>query len=847
MSGLRTNEYSSLHQLFEVQAGLTPFSIAIVDGKNRVTYSDLNARANRLAHHLRSLGVCAEVPVALCLDRTANLITAVLGILKAGGAYVPIDPDYPTNRIALILEDSKPRLVVTETRFQQLFQAAHEVVSLDCAHFLERGSPDNPAAEVSSHNLSYILFTSGSTGRPKGVALEHRSGLKLIEWARSVYSPGELGGTLFSTSICFDLSVFEIFAPLSVGATIVLANNILALNKLPAGDEVTLINTVPSAFSELLRMKAVPSCVRVVNLAGEALSAGLVRQIYESTNVQKVYNLYGPTEDGTYSTWSLVPRSGEVTIGRPLPGTDVHILDENREKVSDGVPGEIYLAGEKLARGYFNRPDLTKERFLQNPFTSGDHVRMYRTGDLGRLLPNGDLQYLGRVDNQVKLRGYRIELGEIESALLRCGSVETAVVSLCEDDGDPRLVAHILPAKNQTVNSSSLRLQLEEWLPGYMIPEVFVVVDAFLLTLNGKIDRTALRTKASAASHSPAHGNVADLEAVILRTWKSILGTGAVGLHDNFFDLGGNSFRAARIATELERIVARDIPLDVFLHAPTVTSLAEFLRNGSNHESLLTTIQPGDGTSPLFAVVSPGEDSLGYALLARHMGVDQTVFRLQAGAPVLEDRPFTEAELDFLSRQYQDAMRSAQETGPYCLCAMCDGVQIAERMVLNLESEGLEVGFLAVFDTWVLQHTQVPWLWKLHYYQQRLSDLSTKSLPEKLRATQRALQTRTAADRPSVRVDWQEAYWPKNFASRKFQAPVILFKRPKQPFYYVNDPQMGWGSRSLGGVQIEELEFHHQEILHDPHVHAIGQVLATRTREISAQRRFTNPRLTAAR
>src|SRR5437762_10053174 len=454
-----------LHDFFEAQAQRTPQATALVCEQQQLSYSELNARANRLAHYLRKRGVGPETLVGICVERTPEMLVGILGILKAGGAYVPLDPAYPKERLAAILEDAKAPVLITQQRLIDLLpQSTATTVSIDADWpDISQESGENPARNTKPENLAYVLFTSGSTGRPKGVALEHRSVATFIQWAQSVFTPEEVAGTMFSTSICFDLSVFEMFVPLSMGGKVIMTENALFLPKLPNPGEVTLINTVPSAIAELVRMNAVPASVQVVNLAGEALPTSLAQQIYDSTRVRKLYNLYGPTEDTTYSTYTLVPRGGEVTIGRPLANTQVYILDANARPTPIGVPGELCLAGEGLARGYFGRPDLTAERFVSNPFTSNPRARMYRTGDLARFLPDGNIQCLGRVDNQVKIRGFRIELGEIEAVLARHSAVQTAVAMAREDKpGDKRLVAYLIVVPGKEASSSNLHAFLQE-------------------------------------------------------------------------------------------------------------------------------------------------------------------------------------------------------------------------------------------------------------------------------------------------------------------------------------------------------------------------------------------------
>ena len=360
-----------IHELFEVQASRSPDAVAVVSEGGELTYGELNRRANLVAHYIRAAGVGPDVLVALFVERSLEMLVGIVGILKAGGAYVPIDPAYPKERLGYILEESKAPIVLTqESLVDGLPSFAGQSICLDADWAEIACEPEeNLVTQVNPEHLAYVLFTSGSTGRPKGVALEHRSAATFVQWAKQVFTPQELAAVLFSTSVCFDLSVFEIFVTLSVGGKVILAQNALHLPTVPEKDEVTLINTVPSTIAELLRMGAVPASVKTVNLAGEALSDTLVEQIYENTNVDKVYNLYGPTETTTYSTYTLVRRGCSVTIGRPIADTQCYILDACRNPVPIGVIGELYLAGGGLARGYYARPELTNERFVLNPFS----------------------------------------------------------------------------------------------------------------------------------------------------------------------------------------------------------------------------------------------------------------------------------------------------------------------------------------------------------------------------------------------------------------------------------------------------------------------------------------------
>jgi amino acid adenylation domain-containing protein len=439
-----------IQELFETQAALTPEAVAVVDEQQRLTYAELDQRANQLARRLRREGVACESLVAVCLERSVELVVALLGILKAGGAYVPLDPSYPQARLRFMLEDTQAAVILTEQRLApRLPPGDGKQIWLDQEREqLAQESGARPPRLSEPDSLAYVIYTSGSTGRPKGVAIEHRSTVALLQWAQTVYGPGELAGVLASTSICFDLSVFELFLPLSVGGTVVIPEDALQLAGGRWETELSLINTVPSAMAELVRLECIPPSVRVVNLAGEPLSQTLVQQLYEQVGIERVYDLYGPSEDTTYSTFALRSATEAATIGRPIANTQVYLLDGLLQPVPVGVAGELYLGGAGLARGYLNRPDLTAEKFIANPYGEAG-TRLYWTGDVARYLPDGKLQYLGRSDQQVKVRGYRIELGEIEAALNEHPAVRESVVIAREDEpGDKRLVAYVVPVTN---------------------------------------------------------------------------------------------------------------------------------------------------------------------------------------------------------------------------------------------------------------------------------------------------------------------------------------------------------------------------------------------------------------
>jgi len=670
-----------LHERFADQAERTPEAVALIDGEREISYRDLDLESNRIAHHLQGLGVGPEVPVGLCLERGAGMVAAILGVLKAGGAYVPLDSAYPAERRRLTLEDSGARLLV-------------DAASLAEAQSQPASPPNSPA---SLDNIAYVIYTSGSTGRPKGVAISHRTAAALLDWSHEVYRPEQIAYVLAATSICFDLSIFELFVPLTRGGTVVLAANALALPTLPAAARVTLVNTVPSALAELVGSGGLPASVATVNLAGEALPPALVEQIYAVKTVDAVYNLYGPSEDTTYSTWALMPRDLGTTcaIGRPLTGSRAYVLDAGLSPLPAGAAGELLLAGAGLARGYLGRPELTAERFVPDPFGGEPGGRLYRTGDLARWRTNGALDFLGRIDQQVKIRGFRVEPGEIETALLAHPGVERAVVLAREDrPGDRNLVAYVVQPETAGVSESDLKAHLRGTLPEHMIPSRIVALAALPLTPNGKVDRRALPAPERPAAGREVPRDLVELE--LQKIWEQVLGV-PVGIDDDFFDLGGHSLLALKVVTRIGLRFGRALPVATLFQAGTVESVALRLRHAVPPQATpLVEIRSGGGSETLFFVHPGGGGVLGYSPLARRLDA-RRFYGLQA--PGLEDEREPLGSVDELAELYLQSVRAAQPKGPYRLGGWSMGGLVALEMARRLEREGHVVDLVVLLDT----------------------------------------------------------------------------------------------------------------------------------------------------
>jgi amino acid adenylation domain-containing protein len=575
---------TSIHEMFRSEAERLPEKVAVSQSGKHLTFGELNSRANLVASYLAKNGVGTETLVGLCIERSIEMVIAIVGVLKAGGAYVPLDPSYPRERLAYMLADTQAAVVLTSRYLRPVIAGySGRVVCLDeereaIAAQTSRGAE----AEVGPQNLAYIIYTSGSTGRPKGVAIQHASATTLISWATDVFEPAQLSGMLASTSICFDLSVYELFVTLCAGGTVILARDALELAEMEATQEVSMINTVPSAMTELVRMGAVPPGVSTVNLAGEALSRSLVERIYGQETVREIYNLYGPSEDTTYSTYVKLSRgeSGAVTIGRPIANTQVYILDREMEPVPIGVAGEIFIGGDGLARGYLNKADPTADKFVPDSLGRRAGRRLYRTGDGGRYREDGKIEYLGRADHQVKVRGFRIELGEIEAALTQQRGVTQAVVVVSEDvEGQKQLVAYLVGEEGRQVNTADVKHGLRARLPEFMVPGFYEVIEQIPLTANGKVDKSRLPRirPGDRSSEEEMVEPRTPVEEIAAGIWKERLKIEKVSVYDNFFTSGGHSLLATQVISRLRAVFKVELPLRSLFEAPTIAGLAQRL------------------------------------------------------------------------------------------------------------------------------------------------------------------------------------------------------------------------------------------------------------------------------
>ena len=712
-----------VHHRFEAQVKQTPDAVAVVFEEEQLTYQELNAKANQLAHYLQSLGVKPDVLVGICVERSLEMVVGLLGILKAGGAYVPLDPAYPAERLAFMLSDTQAPVLLTQARLIESLPD-HEAIAIALDSNWEaiaHSSQENPVSEVTPDHLAYVIYTSGSTGTPKGVAMEHRPLSNLLAWQLENSTLKHGAKTLQFAPVSFDVSFQESFSTWCAGGTLVLisddvrrdAAQLLSFLQDKAIDRLFLPFVALQMLAEVAENHgSISTNLREVVTAGEQLQ--ITRQLvnwFTKLNGCTLHNHYGPSEShvvtaftltGSPQDWSVLP-----PIGRAIANTQIYILDSRLQPVPIGVPGELYIGGTALARGYLNRPDLTTERFIPNPFSDDSQARLYKTGDQARYLPDGNIEYLGRIDNQVKLRGYRIELGEIEARLSQHPAIQQSVVLVREDvPGHKRLVAYVVPSPDSATNSDLpnlvpiLRSFLKEQLPEYMVPFAFVLLEALPLTPSGKIDRRALPVPDQTSELDKAFIAPRDsLELQLTSIWETVLDIEAVSVRDDFFELGGHSLLAVRLLAQIEKVFGKNLPLATLIQAPTVEQLANILRQQgwSAPWSSLVPLQVEGSKRPLFYVAGGGGTVYEFKELVRCLGTDQPFYGLQP--PDVEDPKEHHTQIEALAAHYIDEIRAVQPEGPYLLGGFCTGGVVAFEMAQQLQAQGQKVASLVLLDT----------------------------------------------------------------------------------------------------------------------------------------------------
>ncbi|SLM49151.1 putative Multi-domain non-ribosomal peptide synthetase [Nitrospira japonica] len=695
-------------ELFEARVQRAPNATAVSMEGASLSYHDLNAKANRLARLLVHAGVRPGTIVGLCLDRSIEMVAALLAIMKAGGCYVPLDPDFPRDRLRFMVEDSEAPFVLTTSVLAERFAGQNcRQIRLDReTAALRQGPDDNPAPVATARDLAYVLYTSGSTGHPKGVRIRHGS-LTNFLWAMKD-QPGCVSRDvmLSVTTLSFDIAALELYLPLLVGARVELVSRAVAMDgwrlaRTLEAVQPTIMQATPATWRLLLESGWSGSSSLTALCGGEALPPDLASLLLKRVKV--LWNMYGPTETTVWSTMDRVmPEEPEITIGRPIANTEVYVLDAHLQPVPVGVPGELFIGGAGLAQGYHRRTDLTGDRFIRHPFSNDLEARIYRTGDLVRYREDGRLIHMGRLDTQVKVRGFRIELEEIQSVLSRHPKIRQAVVTARPDrQGIKQLAAYVVAADGAAPVADELRAYARAFMPEYMVPSYFVLLDKLPLTANNKIDVRAL-PEPEVSGHAGGAARIAPrngMELQLTALWQQVLGVQEIGIHDNFFDLGGHSFKAAQLFFQLEAVFGRQLPLATLFQAPTVADLAAVLTqaNWTPPWQSLVAIQAEGVSTPLFMVPGVGGNVLVFAKLAKLLGADQPIYGLQARGLDGMEAPFT--SVPDMATHYVQAMKQVHPQGPFLIAGVCTGGLIAYEMARQLRAEKKDVTIF-MLDTW---------------------------------------------------------------------------------------------------------------------------------------------------
>lgn len=864
----------TIHQLFEEQVEQTPDAIALTFNEQQLTYRELNVRANQLAHELRVFAPGPDTLIGICMERSVELVVGLLGILKAGGAYVSLDPTYPKERLAFMLEDTRPPVILTQTHLAaclpdqtaQLLYLGAEQVALPDARL-----NSNPVSTATAENLAYVSFTSGSTGRPKGVCVPHRGVVRLVQGTNFAHLAAD-EVFLQLAPIAFDASTLEIWGALLNGARLVVfpprTPTLAEIGEAVQRHGVTTLWLTAGLFHQMVEERCESlRGVRQLLSGGDVLSVPHVRKALENLPGCKLINGYGPTENTTFTTCHAITMAslarGSVPIGRPIANTQVYVLDEQLQPVPTGIPGELYTGGDGLARGYLKRPELTAERFVRHSLNCDPDARLYKTGDLVRWLSDGSIEFLGRIDQQVKIRGFRVELGEIEAVLGgHPGVRECVVIARHDPPAEKRLVAYVVAQQQPAPTAGELRQFLHDRLPDYMLPAAFVFLDALPLSPNSKVDRSALAApeairpdleKKFIPPRNPT-------ELRLAKIWEDVLDLHPIGVADKFFELGGHSLLAVRLLARIEKVFGKKLPLAAVFQFPTIEELANVIRDGTGKaaRTSLVEIQGQGDRPPLFLVHGVGGGMFwGYSNLAKHLGPDQPVYAFKSrGLDGLEEfRTIGE-----MAAQYTADLRAFQPCGPYFLGGYCFGGNVAFEMARLLQAQGERVVLVVLMNCAPANSSygRIRWtpafclkfmknagywmnyLWQMKPAQRRsLLGWKARSLLKKLRRlARRGHPTATNLDIEEV-VDLsnQDAdsrkLWEAHVRALVDHHPkpgdgrVTLFRTRGHPLFCSYDAQFGWGEYARGGVTVKIVPGEHESILEEPHVIALAKELRT--------------------
>lgn len=843
---------------FEERVLLSPDAIALRKGERTLTYNQLNQAANRLAHFLIGKGIVPGTNIGLLVSRDFNMIIGMLGILKAGGAYVPIDPEYPVDRQEYIVRQSALGCVVADGAYPLKNEIGSEKFLLIEESQQNIFSDTNPGLFINSSQLAYTIYTSGSTGRPKGVMIEHHSAINLISWVNDRFNVGAADSLLFITSMCFDLSVYDIFGMLAAGGKVVIAENaeiqdVRVLQDMLIRYNITFWDSVPTTLDYLVRNLEQErkgyryNGLKTIFMSGDWIPVSLPSRIKKFFPGAQVVSLGGATEATVWSNYFIVEQTKKdwksIPYGRPINNNFFYILDEQLMPVPIGETGDLYIGGVGVARGYANDPEKTKASFLPDPFNDTAGGMMYRTGDLGRMMPDYNMEFLGRKDNQVKINGFRVELGEIESVLNSYEAVHNAVVLAKEGtDGSKRLIAYIVP--NGRFEKQAIEGFLKTKLPEYMIPGMWVELESLPLNSNGKIDRKALpelREVNEARKIILQPGT--ETEKMLTVIWKDCMGIDECSIDDNFFALGGHSLMAVQILSKIEKKIGKKLQLAVLFKHPDIRSLAAFIENEKKEiiYKSLVAIKPSGSKTPLYIIHGEGLNVLNFSTLAEYMDEERPIFGLQARALNGEDAP--EETIQQIAAYYLGEILQHNPDGPYLIAGYSFGGYVAVEMEKQMQAMGKSIQMLIMFDTDAEKTEYKDWYYLFPRKVKRNFPILISFLKSVLTHPVATFKRQFTNHPPNLlsnyfyrkdskgffqlirKIKEKHLVAFRNYKMEPFNNKVYLFKA-KICVHYVNDVAfLGWKNYAKKDVELFEVPGDHLSMLLTPHVEQFAQIL----------------------
>jgi amino acid adenylation domain-containing protein len=842
----------TIYYLFEEQAAQQPQAIALIRGDKQLSYQDLNKQANKLAHYLINQGINPGDNIGLLVNREFGMIIGMLGILKAGGAYVPIDPDYPLERQEYIYSQSALKMVIADNDYplKAIIQAENfRMISLP---EIDTFSENNPALNIDSRQLAYTIYTSGSTGKPKGVMIEHHSAVNLVLWVNTRFNITPTDRLLFITSMCFDLSVYDIFGMLSAGAAVVIAEkneiqNVQVLADMLVAHQITFWDSVPTTLDYLVKTLETENSLykydglKTVFMSGDWIPVNLPERIKIFFPETQVVSLGGATEGTVWSNYFIVdktdPTWNSIPYGKPIANNFFYILNNQLQPVPVGTIGDLYIGGVGVARGYAGDFEKTSASFIADPFHRDSGGMMYRTGDLGRMMPGYNMEFIGRKDNQVKIQGFRVELGEIESVLNGSDMVSAAIVLAKPDsEGNKRLVAYIVSATS-VFDQEALKLYLAKFLPDYMVPTVWVELESLPLTGNGKIDRNALPDVNELKKIKREYVEPeTETERLLVSIWKENFKNSDIDVMSNFFDIGGHSLMAVQILSKLKKITGKNLQLSIFYKYPTVRLLAHFIEKETSDYNFksLVAIKPSGSKNPLYIIHGDGLNVLNFSQLAKHVGKDQPVYGLQALGLNGVDEPID--SLPVIAYHYMQEIIQHNPRGPYLLAGYSSGGYVAMEIRKQMEAQGRQVKMLIIFDTDAEKTEYKDWY-------SLLPKKAKRHFPRMVQAFKfsvnqlfkgKGLHPEVPVEQKKDSKDFYKLIQKiktkhtvafRNYPLEPFEGKLYLYKAKISVHYVEYGKYLGWEKYAGAGVELFEIPGDHFSMLQPPYVANLGAVL----------------------